>query len=221
MDRPLLWKPYTPEEMWEMSLQAGMVRNDRHIALRGGHTPDDANFVPGFVPAMLRYHLVSALTRKVLSMQKAPLFDGHVMVGFGKGHFYATQTAMRFGIPMFELERDRYGDFVFMADQARGVWGKKIFLIDDVIVTGQSLQQAVIAIERCGGVIGGAAALLLWTNESIVLPTLRCANAYAPILNVFNKPMTLWTASACPPCKDGIHFSTAKAPRYSAFVANP
>lgn len=207
MDRPLYWKPYTAEELWEMSVQAGIVRNERHIALRGGHTSDYANFVPGLVPSTLRWHLVSALTRKVLTTLH-PYHDPFVIVGFGKGHFYATQTALRLNVPMFQLEYDAYSRFVFKADQAAGVREKKVILIDDVIVTGQSLQYAVQAIEQTGGAVHGAAAILLRTNASVALPTLRCAGWYAPILTLLQKPMTLWPAAMCPLCKAGIHYST-------------
>ena len=71
--------------------------------------------------------------------------------------------------------------------------GKRVFLTEDVITTGTSVEQTIMAIQNNGGIIVGVIAIWNRTNWS---------HPNCPTYSLVNAPVESWTEEECPLCKD-------------------
>lgn len=71
--------------------------------------------------------------------------------------------------------------------------GKRIFITEDIITTGDSVEKTVRAIKQNGGIVVGV--ICIWNRSGWKLP--NCTN-----LSLINVPVESWTPENCPLCQN-------------------
>ncbi len=71
--------------------------------------------------------------------------------------------------------------------------GKRVFIIEDIITTGSSVQKTVNAINDNNGIVVGV--ISIWNRTNWKLD--NCIN-----LTLINRPVESWTEEKCPICND-------------------
>lgn len=90
------------------------------------------------------------------------------------------------------------GSFVIKHDYAKFVTGKRIFVIDDVITTGDSVRKVIEAVQTIGGNVVGCGAI--WNRGKV-----KARDVGVPkLVALVDKKFETWDEADCPLCGDGV-----------------
>jgi len=93
-------------------------------------------------------------------------------------------------------------EMVFRRGYDKILKNKRVWLVEDVITTGGSIEKMIIAVKKCGGEVVGISAI--WNRESWS-PTVNIP--FLPLINEFVP--SCWPFE-CPECKAGIPLQDPK-----------
>lgn len=89
------------------------------------------------------------------------------------------------------------GEYVFERGQGETLRGKRVLIVDDVLTTGDTLLRVKAAVEECGGI--PQSFLVIWDRRE------NKNDFFSIPLVAFRKvEMSLWNASECPLCQEGV-----------------
>lgn len=86
------------------------------------------------------------------------------------------------------------GKMVFRRSYDKILKNKRVWIVEDIITTGGSVEKTMMAIEKCGGKIAGISAIWnrgTWQENSI------------PVLSLINEIVPSYWPDECPYCREG------------------
>ncbi len=196
------------EKLWHELEEKGVIRHDQHIVLSSRlHTPDYASFVPAGIHLSLRQSLLDELeyiARRSNFYFAAP--NHRVVLSTGCANWYASGLADRYEAPWLYAEKDGADALLLRRNQARHLTGATVLIVDDAIVTGQSLRAlTALAFQNEAGSVFVATLL---DRGQAQTKNLQFFSRAVPVVSVFHKPMPTWEKAMCPQCRAGVPFST-------------
>lgn len=199
MDREILWQELDGNRV---------VRHDQHIVLSSRlHTRDYASFVPADIPLALRLLLLDELQYIARRSNFYFATPSHrVVFSTGCANWYAAGLADRYSAPWLYAEKDGADALLLRRNQSRHLAGATVLIVEDAIVTGQSLQAlTALAYRHDAGSVYIAALLDRGQTQT---KSLEYFSRPVPVVSVFYKSMPTWEKAACPLCQAGVPFST-------------
>lgn len=196
------------ETLWQELVGNLVIRHDQHIVLSSRlHTRDYASFVPADIPLALRILLVDELQYIARRSNFYFATPSHrVVLSTGCANWYASCLADRYGAPWLYAEKDGADLLLLRRNQARHLAGATVLIVEDAIVTGQSLQAlTALAYRHDAGSVYIAALLDRGQTQT---RSLQHFTHGVPVVSVFHKPMPTWEKATCPLCQAGVPFST-------------
>ena len=93
-------------------------------------------------------------------------------------------------------------DMVFRRGYDKILKGKRVFIVEDIITTGGSVDKTIEAINNIGGIVAGISCI--WNRED------WSPNTNIQVFNIINKKIESWDNKSCPMCKKHISFTNPK-----------
>ena len=114
------------------------------------------------------------------------------------GIILSTWTGHHLGVPAVYAEKDAGGGMVLKRGYDQVVRGKRVLVVEDIVNTGGSLRDTVVAIQAAGGTVMLACALCnrgAITAEAVGAPEL---------IALVELDLESWPAETCPLCRDRV-----------------
>jgi len=183
-----------------------LLANDHFVYISGDHgsgwIDKDAIFVDP--------HRIRRLTQ--LLAAAVGHFQAEILCGPATGGLIVAQwTAFELGLPAVFAEHtaprssELHGEFTLHRGYDQLVAGKRVLVVDDVVNTGLSIRQTATAVQRAGGTVIAAAALVDRGNvdaQSLGVPE---------YFYLVEHDIPDWSAAECPLCQSGVPINTRYA----------
>jgi orotate phosphoribosyltransferase len=116
------------------------------------------------------------------------------------GAVLASNVAMRLN-KIFVYPEKINGKMVFQRGYDKILKGKHVFIIEDIITTGGSVNKTIISINGLGGIVTGVSCI--WSREDLSTFTI-------PMFSLIDKKIESWGENNCPMCREGIPLTNPK-----------
>lgn len=175
--------------------QTDMVRNGHFEFLSGHHSAatldrDRLLSDTGFA-SHLGYVIAKQFFSSVVETVASPSMWGAALAQW-VGYFLQPRATVVFARP-------ENGGFLIPETLKGAIQGRRVLLVDNLIISGETMRRFAEDVRNEGGEILGAATLWCTAQPPIT---------DRPIFSVFNLPYPVYTAEACPLCAQGIPVET-------------
>lgn len=116
------------------------------------------------------------------------------------GAVLASNVAMRLN-KIFVYPEKINGKMVFQRGYDKILKGKRVFIIEDIITTGGSVDKTIISINGLGSIVTGVSCI--WSREDL-------STFSIPMFSLINKKIESWDENNCPMCREGIPLTNPK-----------
>lgn len=179
--------------MKEILEERGIIRTGHFQLTSGKHSSQYINKDVIYSNPALFNAIVMKMTRAISPYGNA--FD--VITGPAiAGAVLAAPISLQFINKVFVYPEKIDNEMAFRRGYDNILKGKRIWIVEDIITTGGSIEKTIAAIVKCGGEVVGVSAI--W-NRGSWSPTVNI-----PFLSLINEFVPSYFPNECPECKAGI-----------------
>jgi len=192
----------TPKEVLRNFAEAGAIITNGHFVYTSGkhgsvYINKDMLFVDTRRISRLCEAMAANFSHEDIDVVVGPEKGGIILSQWFAYH-YARYSA---GVLAVYAEKAGNG-FIFRRGYGKLITGKRVFVIEDIITTGESVKSVIEAVHSAGGIVVGVGALCDRggiTHETIGTPSL---------FSLIQLQLDSWDKASCPLCARGVPINT-------------
>jgi orotate phosphoribosyltransferase len=195
------------QETLELLLQSGAVlQNDHFVYISGDHgsgwIDKDASYPHTERIEQLSRRLARLLHGRGVEVVCGPATGGMILAEWVAHELGALAVFCEHDTPQ---PGELRGRFILRRGYDHVIAGKQVFVVDDIVNTGQSIRQTMEAVRGAGAVVMAAGALV--NRGNVEAPGLGVTD----FVYLLEYRIPTWPCSECPLCRSGVPINTQYA----------